>query len=274
VTNATYLGTRCWSAGDRPVVSSLSRAAFPAVDRATGQEVRQLHTWMPPVTVAAVSLLVAVPLRTALAQHPYRYDDERALPPRSHRWLVVALPVAGLAVAARWWTVGAGGAGSVTAGFAAALVGTAYCAMLPLLAALAAIDLDVHRLPDRLTGALTVGCAVAVLTASAAVGDSAALGRSTVAGAGLGVGYLVLRLLSPGRAGIGFGDVKLAPALGLLLGWVSWSAVVTGTLLAFVGGGAWACLLLVTRRARGTDRIAFGPFMILGTLIAIVLEGR
>ncbi len=220
----------------------------------------------PALGWALAGLLAALPLRGALAGASYRYDDERHLPTRRTGWLLAALPLAAFAVAARWWpelpTV------------PAVAVTAAYCATLPLLAALATIDLDVHRLPDRLTRPLALLCAAAVAVAAAAAGDWPALGRAALAGAAVGAAYLLLRWASPGGGGLGYGDVKLAPSLGLLTGWVSWSAVATGTLVAFLTGGLWAAYLMLTGRARGSDRFAFGPFMILGTLLAIVLEGR
>lgn len=220
----------------------------------------------PALGWALAGLLAALPLSGALAGASYRYDDERHLPTRRTGWLVAALPAAAFAVAARW--------SPALPTVPATVVTASYCAILPMLAALAAIDLDVHRLPDRLTGPLALLCAAAVTASSAAVGDWSGLGRAALAGASLGVGYLVILVASPGGGGLGYGDVKLAPSLGLLTGWVSWPAVATGTLTAFLAGGLWAAFLMATGRARGSDRFAFGPFMILGALLAIVLEGR
>lgn len=220
----------------------------------------------PALGWALAGLLAALPLRGALAAASYRYDDERHLPTRRTGWLLAALPLAAFAVAARWW--------SALPTVPAIAVTAAYCTTLPLLAALAAIDLDVHRLPDRLTRPSALLSAAAVTVSSAATGDWSGLGRAGLAGAALGAAYVVVMWASPGGGGLGYGDVKLAPSLGLLTGWVSWSAVATATLVAFLTGGLWAAYLMVTRRARGSDRFAFGPFMILGALAAIVLEGR
>lgn len=223
--------------------------------------------WLgPALGWALAGLLASLPLRSTLGGAPYRYDDEGHLPVRRTGWLIPTVPLAAFGLATRWWPA------LPTA--PAVVVTAAYCATLPLLAALAAIDLDVHRLPDRLTRTLAVGCAVASLLSSAATGQWSALGRALLAGAVLGTAYLLVMWGSPGRAGIGYGDVKLAPSLGILTGWVSWSAVATGTLLAFLAGGLWAAYLMLTGRARGTDRFAFGPCMILGALAAILLDGR
>jgi leader peptidase (prepilin peptidase)/N-methyltransferase len=100
--------------------------------------------------------------------------------------------------------------------------------------ALTLVDVAVKRLPDPLTNTATLG-ALAALTAGTLAGASpAVLLRAVLAAAGLSVFYLVLVLL-PGT-GLGAGDAKLAPAVGLCLGYRSLGALVlatiAGTLLA------------------------------------------
>ena len=71
-------------------------------------------------------------------------------------------------------------------------------------------------------------------------------------------------------SGLGGGDVKLAPTLGLLLGWSGWSAVVVGAAAAFVLGAAAALLLLALRRIGRKGVIPFGPFMFAGTYVGLL----
>jgi leader peptidase (prepilin peptidase)/N-methyltransferase len=82
--------------------------------------------------------------------------------------------------------------------------------------------------------------------------------------------YLVLALVSPGGGGLGFGDVKLAGVLGLLLGWLGWGPVVVSVLGAFVSGGVLALILLLAGRAGRSSHIAFGPSMIVGAWVAVM----
>jgi leader peptidase (prepilin peptidase) / N-methyltransferase len=72
---------------------------------------------------------------------------------------------------------------------------------------------------------------------------------------------------------IGFGDVKLSGVLGLYLGWFGLSAWVFGLLAMFILGGVFSVGLLVTRRAGRSSTIPFGPFMLAGTLLAVLVHG-
>jgi leader peptidase (prepilin peptidase)/N-methyltransferase len=70
---------------------------------------------------------------------------------------------------------------------------------------------------------------------------------------------------------MGFGDVKLAGLLGLYLGWLGWSPVWIGTLAGFLLGGLAGVALLVARRAHRRTAIPFGPSMLAGALLAVLL---
>ncbi|SDN31138.1 prepilin peptidase [Actinacidiphila guanduensis] len=134
---------------------------------------------------------------------------------------------------------------------------------------LARVDLAVHRLPDVLT--LPALALTAVLLGGAALltrhqGDWP---RALIAAAALFVLYGVLFFVNP--AGMGFGDVKLAPTLGLALGWYGWPAVVGGTFAGFLLGAVVGLALIATRRATRKTALPFGPFMLTGALLALLL---
>jgi leader peptidase (prepilin peptidase)/N-methyltransferase len=129
------------------------------------------------------------------------------------------------------------------------------------------IDLDVHRLPNSIVlPAYAVG-AVLLGAASFSAGDAGGLGRAAVGLVVMFVAYLVMALVYPG--GMGFGDVKLAGVLGLYLGWLGWSQLVVGAFAAFLLGGVWAILLLLSGRATRKSGIPFGPWMIAGAWVGI-----
>ena len=80
-----------------------------------------------------------------------------------------------------------------------------------------------------------------------------------------GVPLLVIRVLS--RGGLGGGDVKLAAAGGLWLGWQN--AFLSLALASWLGGLA-AAVLLISGKKRGGDEVAFGPFLAFGIWIAFL----
>lgn len=76
--------------------------------------------------------------------------------------------------------------------------------------------------------------------------------------------FLLLFLATRGRA-MGLGDVKLAFLLGLLLGY---PRIVVALYLAFLTGAGVGVILILARKKRLKSKIAFGPFLILGAVIA------
>lgn len=134
--------------------------------------------------------------------------------------------------------------------------------------ALAAVDITVQRLPDRLT--LPAYPVLAGLLAFAAIpgGDLAGFGRALLGGLVLAASYYVLALIRPGH--LGGGDIKLAGILGLVLGWLGWPVLIMGAALSFLLFAVVSLVLLAARRITLRSHIAFGPFMLAGALIAAV----
>ncbi|MDX6351258.1 MAG: leader peptidase (prepilin peptidase) / N-methyltransferase [Streptomyces sp.] len=141
--------------------------------------------------------------------------------------------------------------------------------LVPAGALMARVDLAVLRLPDVLTlpaGAVTAaGLGVCALLP----GHGGSWSRALLGGAALLALYFLLHLINP--AGMGFGDVKLAPALGMALGWYGWGAVLAGTFAGFALGAVAGLTLLALRRADRKTAIPFGPFMLLGALGGVLL---
>ena len=76
---------------------------------------------------------------------------------------------------------------------------------------------------------------------------------------GAGVLLVIMLLLYfASRGGMGEGDVKLAPALGI---WLGLEQGLLCLLLAFVSGGVVGALLLLCRRGKLKQAIPFGPFL-------------
>lgn len=69
--------------------------------------------------------------------------------------------------------------------------------------------------------------------------------------------------------GIGLGDVKLSGVIGAGLGGLE-SLGALGA--AFVVGAIWAISLLIFKRARPGDRVAFAPFLAIGAIACTALS--
>lgn len=138
--------------------------------------------------------------------------------------------------------------------------------------ALAAIDIAVNRLPDRLT-LPAYPILIALLAVSGMAGhDATAFVRAVLGGLALTGGYLLLALLRPGQ--LGGGDIKLAGIAGLVLGWLGWPTLITGALLGFVLSAVVSLALLGLRRITLRSTICFGPFLLGGALLAVLLSGQ
>ena len=144
----------------------------------------------------------------------------------------------------------------------------AFLAIAAGLVALSVIDLEHFLLPNRIVYPLAV--ATIVLLALAAAGDDAwtAFGRALLGGVVAMVALGLLHLVSP--RSMGFGDVKLAFVLGLVLGWLGWSELVLGLFCGFLAGAVVGLALIVLRHRGRKDHLPFGPFLAFGTLIALL----
>lgn len=161
----------------------------------------------------------------------------------------------------------------------ALVVGAAYLGMYPFAVlpailywaavgiALTLIDLDHHRLPNAIVLPSYPITAILLILASIVTGEYDRLLSAAIGAAVLFALYWLLAIGYPG--GMGFGDVKLAGVLGMLLGWVGWAALIVGGFSAFVLGGVVGVLLMLGRRATRKSRIPFGPFMIAGAWIGV-----
>lgn len=139
------------------------------------------------------------------------------------------------------------------------------------LAVMTVIDLRELRIPDKLTGpgaALTLPLLALALLSD---WDDISLVRALLGALAMGGFYFILFFIYP--PGMGFGDVKLSPIIGAHLGFFGWIPLVRGIIAAYLIVGPVAILLLIFGRARMQTGFPFGPFMALGAIAALVLEG-
>jgi leader peptidase (prepilin peptidase)/N-methyltransferase len=145
--------------------------------------------------------------------------------------------------------------------------GPALLVFVALGVALAGIDLDTRRLPNAIVLPAYPVLAALLTGAAAVTGDWGALLRAGLGAAALFGAFFLMALAYP--PGMGFGDVKLAGVLGLVLGWFSWSAVVVGAFAGFFLGAVVGAVLMAVGPDGRKTAVPFGPFMIAGALLAL-----
>ncbi len=143
-------------------------------------------------------------------------------------------------------------------------------AVTTALVALTVVDLRCQLLPRRIVYPAFVVTLALLGLAAALTGDGDALVRAVLCAGGAYVGFLVLRLVNP--AALGGGDVTLAALIGLILGYRSVIAVLSGLALGAILAAAFALGALASRRARPDTALSYGPFLALGAVV-ILLAG-
>ena len=185
--------------------------------------------------------------------------------PISRRYPAIEFVTGVLFAAVAWWLLSTV---APTLPFAATvLVAVAFLYLAAISIALTLIDLDTHKLPNAIVLPAYVVGLILLGAASILSLDGGSMIRAGVGMAAMFVAYLAMALVYPG--GMGFGDVKLAGALGIFLGWLGWGNLLVGAFAAFVFGGLFAIALLLLRRAGRKSGIPFGPWMLIGAWAGI-----
>lgn len=149
----------------------------------------------------------------------------------------------------------------------------AFCIFGATLVAQSWIDLREQRLPREITfwGAGLGGIALVV---SAIVIEEperiwmSALGAA-IALAIIGGIYLGANWRYGKDVAFGFGDVILAPFLGLFLGWLNPGIVAPGLFFGFILGTLAAIPAMIAKKADGQTAVPFGPFLAAGAVVAV-----
>ncbi|WP_394620153.1 prepilin peptidase [Lentzea sp. JNUCC 0626] len=128
---------------------------------------------------------------------------------------------------------------------------------------LASVDWTCHRLPHRVTGLLI--CGGVALLGLVGVGQ---LIRSVAALTVVFACGITVHLLS--RRALGLGDVTLAAAVALFLGWFSWRHVAAGISVALLITAITTATLWAAHLTRAGCGVALGPGLIFGSVYVIV----
>ena len=189
--------------------------------------------------------------------------------PISKRYPLVELAgAAAFIVVGIWAAPQFAAASTIPATIAAVLHLVAFLYLAAISLALAIIDIETHKLPDRDRASRIRRRRRPARHGGTAARRSRRAWARMAAGAGiLFAFYFVLAFISP--RGMGLGDVKLAGVLGLFLGSLGWGQLAVGAGAAFVLGGLFSIILLITRRAGRKSGIPFGPWMLLGAWVGV-----
>ncbi len=127
------------------------------------------------------------------------------------------------------------------------------------------IDWEDQIIPDRLVYLGLIVCLVAILLSGQEI-----FFLNLLAGLLAAAFLLSVYLATQGR-GMGLGDVKLVLLLGLVLGP---KGVLISLFLAFLTGAVVGIILILAGRGRWKQKIAFGPFLVLGFVLVSFLGER
>jgi leader peptidase (prepilin peptidase)/N-methyltransferase len=142
--------------------------------------------------------------------------------------------------------------------------------LVPVAVALAVIDWHTKLLPRVIVIPATLAAILVVTVVGLATDQPDALVRALVAMVVARSFFWVLWFVR--SAGMGFGDVRLAAPVGLVLGWAGWDELALGLWVGFVAFALPAVGLAIVRRDRTMLKksFPFGPFMVLGALAGLV----
>jgi prepilin signal peptidase PulO-like enzyme (type II secretory pathway) len=180
----------------------------------------------------------------------YTLPDVDREPGRLPQWVYLSLPFVGAALVLGCLAV----FGPTLKGFTESV----FCLSLVIVTA---TDLEYRLIPNRV-----VGPASAIVLAGMTLAEPSP--RWAIAALGASLFLLVFSLISP--QGMGMGDVKLAFLMGAALG----PSVVVALVLASLASLVPSIVILV-RHGRAGRKVGFpfGPFLALGSVVALFLHG-
>ena len=126
------------------------------------------------------------------------------------------------------------------------------------------IDLEHQIIPNGLVLIGVIAGVILTVTGMSVHWKDALIGMLVGGGTFLVVAILSVWILK--KEGMGGGDVKLMGMIGLFLGW---KLTALSILLSIYAGGLIGGLLLLLKVKKRGDAIPYGPFIAVGTMIAI-----
>ena len=148
------------------------------------------------------------------------------------------------------------------------LVTFKYLLLTPLLISVLTIDFKEHIIPDRLILILfEIGMLFSIIEGF----DSLNIFVDKILGMVIGFGIFGIITLIGGlfakKKAMGYGDVKLMAALGLIFGEIGILMIIV---IAFLIAAFVSIVLLVAKKKKFTEYIAFGPYIAIASFIAML----
>lgn len=144
-----------------------------------------------------------------------------------------------------------------------------YLILAPMFISAFVIDYKKQIIPNRLTlSILEVAIIFAFISGFSSMSYFLDKIYGMLAGGGI---FLVITLIGgliAGKEAMGFGDVKLMGALGLIFGLVN---IVTLAVIAFLLAAIISIFLIATKKKKSSEYIPFGPFIIIAAFIVMLV---
>lgn len=149
-------------------------------------------------------------------------------------------------------------------------IGAAAVVLVVGFVVLAEIDIGCRRLPREISYPLAVVALVLVALSAVSEGETQPL-LDALAGVLVATSSMFV-LYAMSRGGLGDGDVRLAPALGTAAAFGGIGTLWVTMLVAFVAAGVFVVTGLALGRMNRSSAIPFGPFLIGGSLVAMLIS--
>lgn len=134
---------------------------------------------------------------------------------------------------------------------------------------IALIDLDTHKIPSNLVYGGLATVLVFAIGYGVVTGDSSRALSALIAMSVFFVVHFLLWFWKPGA--MGFGDVRLSLLVGFVTGWISGPTALMAFFFPSILALAWMLPALLRKTATGKTAIPFGPWMVLGALLSILV---
>lgn len=130
-------------------------------------------------------------------------------------------------------------------------------------------DLEHKRIPAPIVWCSLLLCLPLVVIAGLTERRPGAIGVALAGALLFSAALRLIHELNP--RWMGFGDVRLALLLGLVLGFLGVRVLLTGVMLSFVYGTIIGLFLIVIGKGEFGKAVPFGPYLALGTFTAIII---